>query len=584
MPAPVTNSLRSATTLNHFQGGRRYSYQINAAGMLEIAIERGAWQALDDSGHINPFFAAIEADPSILPIEIVAADNNRVFIRTKDNRLYWRCLHEDSASWVIFLFTAAEIIGSAPALLEDLGVAGAEAAARNLWAGFDDMHTIEGQSYPEVQAWAAQYRLWVEQTHIPGNGWNSLQARIWRVPGADDPLPAARFLAKHEIIHIAVGNWNNTVVTYYALTRNKDTDRFLIYFLDEEALMQAWEPVPAQDKLPLCSSSRLCGSHSVVAVTSPGKVHWIRFDAHTNDHIPIWPLNWNEAWVGLPDELSWDELLDYFSGQEPPYDLSAVRPWLYPPIDMLDSINYPGWHSVDAPVTAIDEFIIDTSYSGDPWPVPKPYIDTHFGLPGVLLSFLSPAWTLHTLISRIAPQLVARRRDNEDVGFLGDNPVKPNCNYPLCCTLRSGERYWAFNIAQSTDRPEWGEVDPSAAGRAPLAWVKLKQTIGRVCLWAESLEEQCGEWREDVCTQQADQGYRACSQRADQGYAQCCTWWPCSWACQSWVWISNWVCVAWTWVANIVCIAWTTIVHRTCRMITGGVKAITCWARSCSDR
>lgn len=584
MVTPITNSLQSATTLNYFQRGRRYSYRINAAGKLEIAIERGLWQLLDDSGHINAFFADIESARRIGPIETVAADNNRVFIRTKDNRLYWRCLHEDSASWVVFLFTVAELIGTAPEMLEDLGMDGAEAVARDLWARFDDMHTIEGQGYPELNEWAAQYRRWVEQTHLPSNGWNSLQARGWRVDQDVDPVRAETFLLNHAILHIAVGNWNNTVVTYYALTRNHDTHQFRIYFLDEEALMQSWEPVPVQDKLPLSESSRLCASHSVIAVTSPGKVHWVRFDAHTNDHIPAWPLNWNEAWVGLPEEGPWNELVEYFGGQEPPYDLSAQRQWLYPPVDMLDSINYPGWHTVDAPVAAIDEFIIDTSFSGDPWPVPKPFIDTHFGLPGMLLSFLSPAWTVHTLVVRLSGLLDLLRGTRSDIGFLGDNPVKPNCNYPVCCTVRSGERYWSFNIATSTDRAEWGQVDTAGASSMPLFWGRLKAKIGRICLWAEEMEDQCEEQRQQICTQEADQGYRTCSERADQGYRECCTWIPCSWVCQSWVWISNWVCVAWTWVSNIVCVAWTVIVHRICRLITTGVKVLTCWARSCSDR
>ncbi|NDP48351.1 MAG: hypothetical protein GZ085_08160 [Sulfuriferula multivorans] len=44
MPAPITHSLRTVTTLYYFQRGRRFSYQINAAGKLDIAIDRGTGQ------------------------------------------------------------------------------------------------------------------------------------------------------------------------------------------------------------------------------------------------------------------------------------------------------------------------------------------------------------------------------------------------------------------------------------------------------------------------------------------------------------------------------------------------------------
>ncbi len=214
----------------------------------------------------------------------MAADNNRLFVQTTDNKLYWRCLKKDSANWVIFLYDVLKLPGLG--LADDL-----------VWPLIpDQFRIIEGEEYSDLDSWADAYRSWVINSH--DGRWNELERGI----NGDD------------IVDIAVGNWNNTVVTYYALMRSGR-----IMYLDEEPIMRNWMEVPGENRPSLNETSRICASHSVIAATKGREIHWIRFDAHQPDFFPFGPLsiNWTEVW----------------------YDI---------PASFYERANHPGWHSVEA--------------------------------------------------------------------------------------------------------------------------------------------------------------------------------------------------------------------------------------------
>ena len=675
MTEPIlTNSLTQAVTRNHFDGGKKYYYRIRKDGRLDYKIGSGDdWQTFDRK--VNPYFKETHPNSKINNIKNVAADNNRVFILTTDNQLYWRCFLEDSASWVLFIFKAAELIAEAD--FDDL-----------IWSLFpEDVKKIEGTDYYEsgLKEWASAYRTWVEQTHIPKEGWNPLVKRTWKKNdgeieydefinkylfsmGAEfeydlnqthwelivkpifktEGFPLSEnatirkekddkwvitdgkkiyivkkedaklniYINDNDIIDIAVGNWNNTVVTYYVLVAKPDESgnyTYKIMFLDEEAIMPSWEDVPEQNMITLDKNSRICASHSVVAVTNGNKIHWIRYDAHTNLHIPFWPLNWTEAWVGLPPQIPYDQLLEYFLNEEPPYDIDAFmgplkdfkNQFLYPPLDVLDKANYPRWHTaVEAQTESICEFHIDVSLiDGEPWPVPKPFVDWSKGPIGAALSFLSPAWQLYFRFALISAAIdVLRGKQHGDVGFLGENPIKPNCNYPVCCVIKSGDNYKGFFIPTSTDvnSIEWKDINKSGSSGI---WEKFKEGMAAICNRANNLENGCEEWKEGVCKNVSRWVDGVCKNVSrwvdgvcrDVGGYECCDWKPCSWFCKALVWVANIVCEAGKWVTDKVCEAgkWVTdkvceagkwVINSLCKAITMGIKKMTCWARSCWER
>lgn len=584
----ITNSFTHAVAKNYFDGGREYYYCITSDGVLEYKIGSGNWNSLPK--------------PNGERVKNVAADNNRVFILTDKNRLYWRCLLEDSASWVLFIFKVAECIGST-------------VANELIWPHLEDSKVIEGQEYDNLEDWAAIYYNWVIETHKPGDGPPRLELppNFHRAEGWN-PLENRGGINSDHVVDIAVGNWNNTVVTYYVLVAepNKSGKSHKIMFLDEEPLMQKWEDVPRQEMISLDSKSLICASHSVIAATCGNRIYWIRFDAHTNDHIPFWPLNWNEAWTGIPKELE-DLLTNIPSPPEPPVDripLDTGPPYdipfgeyLPPPVDFFDRDNYPGWHSVEAPAESICEFLIDVAYGGaNPWPVPKPYIGRISGV----FSFLSPAWSLYFRIAAISAVIDIARSSHTEVGFIGENSIKPNWNYPVCCIIKSGQDYQGFMIHRSRDAPlaQWQVIENGGSSANEVngfvGWVigRVTDGLSEVCDWADRLEQRCSVRRFRRCAEEEDRGYEECTRREEQGYKRCREWrfqcpdWVPDWACNAandvarlvcvaWTWLSNWVCVAWTWISNIVCILWAWIVITVCKFVTRSIKGISCWARPC---
>jgi hypothetical protein len=183
-----------------------YYYRVTDGARLEQRIGSGEWGiAFSSQGadRVNKRWLKTAAEAEVLgPIARVAADSNRVFILTADQRLYWRCLYEDSASWVLLVFTLAQVLGYGyeasseasdeawrlidriPNFREWLGADSSpgELADKLIWSlvGEEMMH-VEGFSFYETNLgdWAGTYREWALHTHKPENGWNPLSERTW---------------------------------------------------------------------------------------------------------------------------------------------------------------------------------------------------------------------------------------------------------------------------------------------------------------------------------------------------------------------------------------------------------------------
>ncbi|MFL5311174.1 MAG: hypothetical protein ACJ79H_12035 [Myxococcales bacterium] len=454
-PVITNNSRERAVTTNHFDRGRRYAYRITADHLLELQIDSEGWTSL--------------ALPPGVQITNVAADNNRVLVRTSEGKLYWRCLRDDSANWVVLLLRLAELLGGTPYR---------EAIWKQMVDDHDYMTWIEDTHFTNLELWASAYLEWVPVTHDPGraapppnrpylkeNGWNSLEHRL---------LPAG-----YDIDDIAVGHWNNTVVTYYVLAHSTTAGRRTtkLFFLDEEPIMHLWEAVPEQEKLLLDGTTRISASHSVVAAITgskrPYRLQWMRIDAHRPGHVDVWPLNWTESWSDAP--LAHLDLLrsPFSPGQDLPMqpqdEVQRVLLAL-PPFDVLNKDNYPGWHSASVDIETVSGFIIDVGYPSGPWPVPKPALFPRFPILNLLQVF-SVLWWINVLMTTYSAAIDAIRKKpgGKDVGFLGENPIKPNSAYPVCCIVQGGSRVRAFAIpdASKTATIEWKDAlvcrDPRAA-------------------------------------------------------------------------------------------------------------------------
>ncbi len=356
----ITNSYTRAVTRNYSDGSKKYCYRA-VGGDIEYRAGLSDWQWIDGPAHGSQ-------------IKQVAADNNRLFVLTSDNRLYWRCVIEDSASWVIFVLKVLELAGHA-SWIDEL-----------VFLGFGGNFTLDGQRYPSLSSFADAYRAWTLASH--DTRWNRLD----------------RGIAGDDIVDIAVGNWNNVVVTYYALMKSGQ-----ILYLDEEPIMKGWAEVKGEHKPALSQNSRICASHSVLAVIKGSEIHWIRIDAHNPDHWPFGPFdfNWTDVWYDLP-----------FHRRE----------------------NHPGWHSVQAPASGIDEFFIDVG-CGAPWPVPGPHPNP-------------VALTFHALVEDVSEEIDAYRETHSEVGFLGNiDPNVSRSGYPFCCVIRqsSDGRYKHMLVPKSVE-------------------------------------------------------------------------------------------------------------------------------------
>lgn len=367
----ITNSTSHATAQNYFHEGKIYSYRI-AAGEIECQVDNGDYIMIPR--------------PSRQSIKKIAADNNRLFVLTNDNKLYWRCMLKDAASWVIFLYTVIEFSGDG--MWDNI-----------LFLLIGDNFTIDGERYPDFKAYARAYRTKAVLSH--DKRWNLLNKEG---------------IVSDDIVDIAVGNWNQSVVTYYVLSKSGE-----VFYTDEEPVIRTWHKIEGDNKPDdLDENSRICASHSVVAATAGNKIHWIRMDAHNPIALPLGFLSFNftEVWYTL---------------------------------DGHQRANHPGWHTAVAPTLSIDEFIIDVG-CGECWPLLEPN------------QLLTP---LHEIVEACGEMVDAFRNTNTECGFLGGmEPNLPRYSYPFCCIIKSGENYKHILLPESSkqeiEAAEWEDVEINA--------------------------------------------------------------------------------------------------------------------------
>ncbi len=319
------NSATYAATRNWMDRGLVYQYRIREE-RLELKRSDGNWEPLPLPHNKVP--------------RIVAADNNRCFVLTTDNELWWYCALHDQAQWSIDIMqTAVELLALKPVVGEELcsrilphltritdSVTARAAAGKNL----GDWITRKGYTSAEYwdstcRAWttialgldklllktgdgtsftAENYAAWSEQAHRAG-AWSNLLS--W-TGGPDLMLYRGSNVPVDSITDIAIGHWPSTVVTMYVLAMGK------VWFIDEEIIHPEWKPIEHWNNkwsvvakeyhpidgspYPLDSTCRIDASNSVIAVARPSDsgtvVSWVRWDYHQKDDFIYWPLDWCE--------------------------------------------------------------------------------------------------------------------------------------------------------------------------------------------------------------------------------------------------------------------------------------------------
>jgi hypothetical protein len=273
-------------TRNWQDGGKIYQYKI-LGGRVFKKIENGDWVSMEP----------MPGYPKGRTAKNIAADNNRLFVLTKDAdgvKLYWCCLRLDYAGWVVGLI--------------DVGLQ-LPSSVGSLIAGQIGNITLD------------RYKKYVIDTHQEGT-WNELVKVEERGNLAVGGMPRDGIPCMDSIKDIAVGNWNNTVVTFYVLVHmppdaNHIDPYYEIRWIDEEPLTKEWKSISSKDhRIPLLhgkitfqnspypyitKQSRINASNSVIAVSvkdqASGKirVHWMRFDYHHQPSFTMWPLvDWTD--------------------------------------------------------------------------------------------------------------------------------------------------------------------------------------------------------------------------------------------------------------------------------------------------
>ncbi|MCA9527777.1 MAG: hypothetical protein KC549_15935, partial [Myxococcales bacterium] len=314
--------------------GAQYAVKIDAGGRLRCRRGEGAWADFDP----QPPGAATH----------VAADNNRVVVRTADGRLHWTCLDTDIASWVDYTFGVMQAFATTSAAFNALlDQAQAEfAASLDVAALLGELYRVadlwEGGVAPPpptdrralIGDWLGRYRAWLARTHtVPAGAlhgpWNTLGRGV--EAGAAD---------LSTVVDIAVGHWHQTVVTFYAALPDGR-----ILYLDEEPMMPAWRVLPGSEDaaarqaagLMADPEAVLVASHSVLAVLQPRSktVAWRRFDYHNPSDFKLWPLlDWTEPrWttrplpVRVPEGISLDASF-HAAGGAHPWPVPQPHPFL----------------------------------------------------------------------------------------------------------------------------------------------------------------------------------------------------------------------------------------------------------------
>lgn len=507
------SSYTQSVTRNWYDNERRKYFHRIVDGRLEEKIDDGEWNLVER--RINDWFALddwfavdrrIDADiervhpgTHIAKIKRVSSDNNRVVILTEDNKLYWRCFKHDAGAWVLVLMRLAGAAG-----LDDDVARYLREEQPDLFDALEEIIQLDGELKEQIWDlmkyhgmvdsvegvrcsmgdWGDVYRGCVEAVHNPNSGWNPLQYRTGLQP-------------EDEIIDVAVGNWNGTVITYYVLVRTKLTGSVNIWYIDEEAITPEWQLVPGQPSVERAGQAgltldrdgdyMLCATHSVIAVADrhsrledgkeKTKIHWIRCDAHTNDHIPFWPINWTEAYC---DDTLIPHGLEELIGAGPPYDMGMLGSFILTEFGMeaYDRRNFPGWHTVEVKkVKNIDEFYLDVGYGTRPWPVPKPHESSL--TPPLFDHLFAGVWRLYWAICLVSwAYEQVEGHPHTQVGALGVDPLDPNSDYSVCCVIRGDYRYLGFTIWRSTD-----------ADSAPVDWIPIDEDATTSSLFCPRVNE-----------------------------------------------------------------------------------------------
>ena len=130
-------------------------------------------------------------------------------------------------------------------------------------------------SFESFDQWVTAYTDWVKNSHQPFS-WNELQrdkikvanAHLMRNDGQKDSESIDFDLNHNDIIDIAIGNWHQTVTTFYILLSidknlfynifkvpdNEEVSKgerpAVILYLDEEPIMHYWKIVPGKMNNP----------------------------------------------------------------------------------------------------------------------------------------------------------------------------------------------------------------------------------------------------------------------------------------------------------------------------------------------
>lgn len=417
------NSSSYCATRNWKDRGEIHQYRINGTG---IENKRGdeEWSRLPSI----PFEGR--------PVSI-ACDNNRLLVLTDRHELWWYCVMDDQAQWSIDIMnTAVDFVSLKSVVGEELCNAVipvlAEVVDSTLVQSSSIRHLEKNQkALPNngtLAYWTKKCSLWIDialsvdrhllkagykesftakdysdwsKTAHRGKSWSNLLS--WTSQG--HTFHRGLNISPNAISDIAIGNWNGTVVTVYAVAEGK------IWFLDEEIIQPQWKAIEnwndkwallgekdyrplTNSPYPLDGSSAIDASNSVIAAMKRDEngsvLYWIRWDYHQKDDFVYWPLDWCEH----------------------------------------------GWKSVICPQTGTFDFRINTIGNIDPREK------------GTVWSVPAPAFTFHTYLPAAGYQ-----------GIFGDVERKKIDAYPVTLFIRNTtDDVYTFSARRSKDVTGTGVV------------------------------------------------------------------------------------------------------------------------------
>jgi hypothetical protein len=375
-------------------------------------------------------------------------------------------------------------------------------------------------SFESFDQWVTAYTNWVKNSHQPFT-WNELErdkikvanAHLMRKKGKKDEKSIDFTLDYNDIIDIAIGNWHQTVTTFYlllAVDKNTFNDIFrdpdnkelagvkkpaVILYLDEEPIMHYWKIVPGfmNHPYPFYKESTIHAAHSVISGTKKkgdiNQVFWIRHDYHNFEDFAWFPLNWTEFFFNKDFDV--DTLRLYINNLDPEHNRSFLRDILIPkafnyffedhdkekpafPAALLEIFkendhHHPGWHTIDNPVKDAHSMYMKTCME-KPWPVPYinifmlmilNFVEEYETLPigdekiqnysKITDMILELLMKLHTSAKKKTKEVNRTAEIAQNLGFLGENPVIPSYNYPVEFIIKESPGSYKLSALPSAD-------------------------------------------------------------------------------------------------------------------------------------